>query len=88
MERDGVPRLTLLLSRSTVHSSIEPYGLNMTRTSFSLIFFDSMPTNSLRSEEGTHDFRDGTKTKLVVRHSRTVPVLRVGGLHLNRMVHL
>ena len=45
----SVPRLTVLLSRRTVHSSMVPKGLNSIRTSLSVTFLDSMPTNSLRS---------------------------------------
>uniref|UniRef100_A0A6B0USR2 Secreted protein n=1 Tax=Ixodes ricinus TaxID=34613 RepID=A0A6B0USR2_IXORI len=43
------PLLCPLPSLSTVHSSMEPKGENMTRTSLSLHSLASMPMNSLRS---------------------------------------
>ena len=39
----------LFVSLSTVHSSMVPNWLNMVRTSFSLYFLDTMPTNSFLS---------------------------------------
>lgn len=43
------PLLCPWASLRTVHSSIEPCPPNSARTSASDIFFDSIPTNSLRS---------------------------------------
>lgn len=45
------PLLCPLVSLSTVHSSILPYGLNKFRTSDSVHFFANIPTNNFRSEK-------------------------------------
>lgn len=64
----------------------------MIRTSFSLIFFDNIPTNSLRSaiqmkEEKNMKFNYSLSPgRWYV--GRTVAILAVGWLHLDRMVHL
>jgi hypothetical protein len=48
---NNIPLLCPLVSLSTVHSSIVPKGPNITLTSFSVHFFDSIPTNNFRSEK-------------------------------------
>jgi len=45
----NTPLLCPLVSLSTVHSSIVPKGPNITLTSFSVHFFDNIPTNNFRS---------------------------------------
>ena len=45
-----LPLLTPLVSLRTVHSSMVPKELNITRTSLSLYFLDTIPTNNFRSE--------------------------------------
>ena len=77
----------LLLSRRTVHSSMDPYGLNMMRTSFSLIFFDNIPTKSFLSVKFS-PISQMEKTPKLLKMVFTVAILAVGRFHLNRMVHL
>ena len=45
----SLPLLTPFVSRRTVHSSMVPNELNITRTSLSLNFLETMPTNNFRS---------------------------------------
>ena len=46
-----LPLLTPLVSLRTVHSSMVPKEVNITRTSLSLYFLDTIPMNNFRSEK-------------------------------------
>ena len=92
-----LPLLTPFVSLRTVHSSMVPNELNITRTSLSLNFLETMPTNNFRSGKERETSNQTRRGFLLYKKGflkklqctvHTVAVFSVGWLHLNGMMHL